>query len=150
MGLSVVLSLRGTNSSSGEFVLPFGESFCFLKNWLYYSIPCCIPFTEFLPNGGFVKTADRSFFNLSTLTKQYLGTYTFLVESFPDFLDFINALWSKLAMLIEVTGGKGSSSIAIASFLSGNFSIPLLILSYMTFMKPQHALVVWFHELWYL
>ena len=38
-------SLRGTNSSSREFVLHFGESFLFLENWLYRSIPCCIPST---------------------------------------------------------------------------------------------------------
>ena len=91
-----------------------------------------------------------SFFNLSTRTRQYFGTYTFLGESFPTFMDSINALRLNLAMLIEATGGKGSSSIAIASFLSRYLSIPLLILSCMAFLKPQHALVVWFHELWYL
>ena len=81
-------------------------------------------------------------------SRQYLGTHTFLGESFPTFLDSINALRSKLVVLIEATSEKVSSSIVIVSFLSGNLSIPLLILSYMTFLKPRHALVVWFHELW--
>ena len=39
--------------------------------------------------------------------------HTFLGESFPTFLDPINALRLKMAMLIEATSGKGSSSIAI-------------------------------------
>ena len=118
-------------------------------NRLCCFVSCCIPFIEFLPDEGSVQTADRYFFNLSTRTRQYLGTHTFIGESFPAFLDSINALRLKLAMLIEAIGGKRSSSIAIASFLSGNLSIPLLILPCMTFLKPQHALAVWFHELWY-
>ena len=144
VGLSTTFSLGGMNSSR-EFVLPFGESFLFLENRLYCSIPYCIPFTEFIPNEGSVQTATYSFFNLSIRTRQNLGTHTFLRESFPAFLDFINALKSKLVVLIEATGGKGSSSIVIVSFLSRNLSIPLLILSCMTFLKPQHTLVVWFH-----
>ena len=150
VSLSATLSLGGMNPSPGEFIFPFRESLIYLENQLCYSIPYCIPFIKFLPNGGFLQTVDRPFFNLSTWTRQYLGTHTFLGESLPAFLDSINALRSKLAVLIKATGGKGSSSTAIASFLSRNLSIPLLILSSMTFLKPQHALVVWFHELWYL
>ena len=142
--------LGGTNSSSREFVLPFGESFLSLENWLYCYVPYYVPFTKFLLDGGSIQTAAHSFFNLSKRTRQYLGTHTFLRESVPAFLDSINALRSKLVVLIEATSRKGSSSIVIASFLSRKLSIPSLILSYMTFMKPQHALVVWFHELWYL
>ena len=148
--LSAPFYLRGTNSSYGEFFLPFGESFLFLENWLCCSVPYCIPFTKFLPDGGSIQTAAYSFFNLSTRTRQYLGTHTFLREIFPVFLDSINALRSKLVALTKATGGKGSSLIVIVSFLSGNLSIPLLILFCMTFLKPQHALVVWFYELWYL
>ena len=33
--LSTPFSLRGTNSSSREFILPFGENFLSLENWLY-------------------------------------------------------------------------------------------------------------------
>ena len=95
-------------------------------------------------------TNQTFLFNLSTRTRQYLGTHTFLGESFPAFLNSINALRSKLVVLTEATGGKGSSSISIISFLSRNLSIPVLILSCMTFLKPQHALAIWFHELWYL
>ena len=146
---SAPFSLRGINSS-WEFVFPFRKSFLFLENRLCYSVPCCIPITEFLPDGGYVQTVAHSFFNLSTRTRQYLGTHTFLGESFPAFLNSINALRSKLVVLNEAIGGKGSSSIAIVSFLSRNLSIPMLILSCMTFLKPQHALVIWFHELWYL
>ena len=142
--LSTTFSLGGMNSSR-EFVLPFGENFLFSENRLCCSIPYCILFTEFIPDGGSVQTAAYSFFNLSTRTRKNLGTHTFLGESFPAFLDSVNALKSKLVVLIEATGGKGSSSIVIVSFLSRNLSIPLLILSYMTFLKPQHTLVVWFH-----
>ena len=147
VSLSTAFSLGGTNPSLGEFILPFGESLLSLENRLCFSVPYCIPFTEFLPDGGYVQTMNHSFFNLSTLTRQYLGTHTFHRESFPAFLDSINALRSKPAVLIKATSGKGSSSIAITSFLSGNLSIPLLILSCMIFLKPQHALVVWFDEL---
>ena len=91
VGLSTTFSLGGLNSSR-EFVLPFGESFLFLENRLCCYVPCCIPFTEFLPDGGSVQTVAHSFFNLSTRTKQFLGTHTFLGESFPTFLDSINAL----------------------------------------------------------
>ena len=151
VGFSIIFSLRGTNSCSGEFVLPLGESFLFLENWLCCYVLCCIPSTEFILDGGsYVQTAAHSFCYLSTRTIQYLGTHTFLGESFPSSLDSINALRLKLVVLTEATSGKGSSSIAIASFLLGNLSIPLLILSCMTFLKPQLALVVWFHELWYL
>ena len=115
VGLSTTFSLEGMNSF-GEFVLHFGESFIFLKNQLCYSVPYCIPFTEFLPDEGFIQTATHSFFNLSTRTKQYLRTHTFLRESFPAFLDSINALRSKLVVLTKVIGGKGSSLIAIISF----------------------------------
>ena len=45
VGLSTPFSLGRTNSPSGEFVLPFDESFLFLENWLYSYVPCCIPFT---------------------------------------------------------------------------------------------------------
>ena len=149
VGLSKTISLGGMNYSSKEFVFPFGESLLLLVNWLCCSVPYCIP-TEFLLKGRYVQTTTHSFFNLSTRTKQYLGTHAFLGESFPTFLDSINALILKLVVLTEVTGGQRSSSIVIASFLSRNLSIPLLILSCMTFLKPQQALVVWFHELWYL
>ena len=115
MGLSTTFYMGGMNSSR-EFVLPFGESFIFLKNQLCCSVPYCIPFTEFLPDGGSVQIATHSFFNLSTRTRQYLGTHTFLRESFPPILDYINALISKLVVLIEATGGKESSSIAIVFF----------------------------------
>ena len=94
------------------------------------------PFTEFLLDGGSVQTVAHSFFNLLTRTKQYSGTHTFLEESSPTFLDSINAFRSTLVVLTEATGGKESSSIAIVPFLSGNLSIPLSILSCMTFMKP--------------
>ena len=147
--LSAPFSLRGMNSSR-EFFFPFGESFLFLENRLCCYVPCCILFTEFIPDGGSIQTIAHSFFNLSTRTRQYLGTNTFLGESFSTFLDSINALRLKLVVLTEANGGKKSSLIAIAYFLSGNLSIPLLILSCMTFLKPQHTLVVWFHELWYL
>ena len=150
MGLSTTFSLGGMNLSLGKFILPFGESLLSLVNRLCCSVSCYIPFIEFLPDEGFVQIADHSFFNLSTRTRQYLRTHTFFVESFLTFLDYISALRSTLTVLIEANGGKGSLLIAITSFLSGNLSIPLLILSYMTFLKPQHALVVWFHELWYL
>ena len=150
MDLSTTFSLGGINPYLGESILPFRESLISLENRLCYFVPCYILFTEFLHDRGFVQTIDHSFFNLSTRLRQYLGTHTFLRESFHAFLDFINALKSKMAVLIVVTSEKGSSSIAIASFLSGNLSIPSLIMFYMTFFKPQHALVVWFHELWYL
>ena len=149
LGLSITFPLRGMNSSR-EFVLPFGESFLFLENRLCCFVPYCIPFTEFLPIGGSIQIVAHSFFNLSTRTRQYLGTHTFLGESFPAFLDYINALRSKLIVLTKATGGKGSSSIAMVSFLSGNLSISLLILSCMRFLKPQHSLIAWFHEFWYL
>ena len=115
VGLSTTFSLRGMNSSR-EFVLPFGESFLFLENRLCYSVPCCIPFTEFLPNGRSIQITTHSFFNLSTRTIQYLWIHTFLEESFPSFLDSFNALRSKLIVLTEVNGGKRSSSIAIVFF----------------------------------
>ena len=63
--LSATFSLRGTNSSFGEFVSPFGENFLSLENWLCCSIPCCIH-TEFLLKGRSVQTTAHSFFNLST------------------------------------------------------------------------------------
>ena len=50
MGLSITFSLGGMNSS-GEFVLPFGESFLFLENHLSFYVPHYIPFTEFLADG---------------------------------------------------------------------------------------------------
>ena len=136
VGLFATFSLRGTNPSPGEFILPFGESLISLDNRLCYYVSYCIPFAKFLLDRGFVKTASYSFFNLSTRTKQYLGTRTFLGESFPAFFDSINALKLKLAVLIKATGGKRSSSIVITSFLSRNLSIPLLISSCMTFLKP--------------
>ena len=148
--LSTPFSLRETYSFFGEFVLPFGENFLSFENWLYQYVPYSIPFIKFLLDRGSIQTTTHSFFNLLTRIRQYLGTHTFLGESFIAFLDYINALRLKLAMLIEAIGGKRSSLIAIAYFLSGNLSIPLLILSCMTFLKPQHALIVWFHELWYL
>ena len=147
---STTISMRETNLSYGEFILPFRESLLSLENRSCCSIFCCIPFTEFLPDEIPIQTTGHSFFNLPTRTRQYLGTHTFLEESFPAFLDSIDALKSKLTVLIEATSGKGSSLITIASFLSRNLSIPLLILSYMTFMKPHHNLEVRFHELWYL
>ena len=100
VGLSTTFSLGGTNSSSREFLLPLGENFLSLENWLYYYIPCCIPFIEFLPDGGFVQTLAHSFFNQSSRTRQYLRTHTFLGESFPAFLNSINALRLKLVVLI--------------------------------------------------
>ena len=135
MGLSITFSLRGMNLSLREFILPFGESLLSLVNGLCCSVSCYIPFTEFLPDEGFVQTVDHSFFNLSTQTRQYLGTHNFFIESFPAFLDYINALKSTLTVLIEATGGKGSLLIAITSFLSRNLSIPLWILSCVTFLK---------------
>ena len=148
VGLSINFS-RGMNSSSGEFILPFGESFMFLENQLYYFVPSYIP-SEFLLKGGSVQTAAHSFFNLSTRNQTIFRDPYLSWREFSLFLNSINAFRPKLAVLTEATGGKGSSSIAIASFLSGNLSILLLILSCMTFLKPQHSLVVWFHELWYL
>ena len=144
MGLSTAFSLGRTNPSPREFILPFRESLISLENRLCCSIPYCIPSTEFLPDGGFVQTAYHSFFNLSTQTIQYLGVHTILGESFLTFLDSINALRPKLVVLIKATGEKGSSLIATTFFLLGDLSIPLLILSCMTFLKPQHVLVVWF------
>ena len=41
--LSATFSLRGTNSSSEEFVLPFGKNLLSLENRLCCSVPCCIP-----------------------------------------------------------------------------------------------------------
>ena len=105
VGISTTFSLGGMNSST-KFILPFGKSFLFLENWLCCSVPCCILFIEFLPDGGFVQNTSHFFFNLSTQTRLYLGTHTFLGESFPAFLDSINALRSKLVVLIEATGGK--------------------------------------------
>ena len=134
VGLSTTFSLGGMNSSR-EFVLPFGESFLFLENWLCCSVPH-YPFNEFLSNGGSIQTTIHSFFNISTRTKQYLRTHTFLGVIFLAFLDSINALRLKLVVLTEATSGKGSSLIAIVSVLSRNLSIPLLILSCMTFLKP--------------
>ena len=61
VGLSTTFSLGGMNSSSKEFVLPFGESFLFLENRLCCFVACYIP-TKFL----LVQTATHSFFNLST------------------------------------------------------------------------------------
>ena len=100
VGLSTTFSL-GRMNSSREFVLPFGESFIFLENRLCYFVPYCIPFTKFLPDGGSVQIVAHSLFNLSTRTKQYLGTQTFLGESFPAFLDSIIALILKLVVLTE-------------------------------------------------
>ena len=117
VGLFVAFSLEGTNSSSREFVLPFGENFLSLENWLYCHVPCYIPFIKFLLDGGSIQTIAHSFFNLSIRTIQYLGTHTFLGESFPAFFDSINVIRSKIVVLIEATSGKGSLSIAIASFL---------------------------------
>ena len=111
VGLSTAFSLGGMKSSSEEFILPFRESLISLENRLCCFVPYYIPFTEFLTDGGYVQTADHSFFNLSTHTRQYSGTHTFLKESFPTFLDFINALRLKLTVLIKAIGGKGSSSI---------------------------------------
>ena len=137
-------STHDSSTSGNHKLLPS------LENWLYCSVPRYIPFTKFLLHGGSIHTVAHSLFNLLTRIKQYLRTHTFLGESFPAFLDSINAIRLKLIVLIEATGGKGSSLIAITSFLLGNLSIALLILSCMTFLKPQHALVVWFHVLWYL
>ena len=103
--LSITFSLRGTNSSSREFVLPFGENLFSLENRLCCYVPCYIP-TKFLLKGRSVQTVAHSFFNLSTRTRQYLGTHTFLGESFRTFLDSINALRSKLTVLPEAIGGK--------------------------------------------
>ena len=135
LALYKAFSLRGMNLSLGEFILPFWESLISLENRLCCSIPCCIPFTEFLHDGGFIQTANHSFFNLLTRIRQYFGTHTFLGESFPAFLDSLNALTSKLPVLIEATSGKGSSSFVIASFFSRNLSIPLLIL--LCLLLPQ-------------
>ena len=110
--LSATFSLRGMNSSSGESVLRFGENFISLENRLCYFVPCCIP-TGFFLKG---RSTTHSFFNLSTQTRQYLGTHSFPRESFLAFLDSINALKSKLAVLTEATSGNGSSSIAITFF----------------------------------
>ena len=88
VGLSITFSLGGANSSSVEFVLPFGESFLSLKTWIYCSVPCCIPFTKFLLDRGSIQIATHSFFNLSTRTRQYLRTHPFLGESFSDLLEF--------------------------------------------------------------
>ena len=55
VGLSTTFSLGGMNSSSGEFVLPFGESFLSLENWFYCYVPSYIPFTEFLLDGGSIQ-----------------------------------------------------------------------------------------------
>ena len=52
VGLSAAISLGGTNLSPREFILPFGENFLSLENWLYCFVPCCIPFIEFLLDGG--------------------------------------------------------------------------------------------------
>ena len=106
--------------------LPFGESLISLENLLYCYVPYYIPFAEFLSDGGFVQIADHSFFNLSTQSRQYLGTHTFLGESFPTFLDYINALKSKLAVFIEAIGEKGSSSIAIAFFFARELEYPFV------------------------
>ena len=115
MSLSTTFSL-GRMNSFGESALPFGESFLFLENRLCCSVSYCIPFTEFLLDGGSVKIVAHSFFNLSTRTRQYLGTHTFLGESFPTFLDSINALRLKLVVLTGATSGKESSSIASLFF----------------------------------
>ena len=104
--LSTTFSLRGTNAFLGEFILPFRESLISLENRLCCSVPYCILFTKFLLDVGFVQTAKHSFFNLSTRTRQYLRTHTFLGESFLAFLDSINALRSKLVVLIVATSGK--------------------------------------------
>ena len=82
VGHSTTFSLGGTNSSSGEFVLPFGESFLSLENLLCYFVPCCIPFTEFLLDGESIQTVAHSFFNLSTQTRQYLRTIPSLERVF--------------------------------------------------------------------
>ena len=125
MVLSTTFSLRGTNSSSGEFVLPFGENFVSLENQLCHSIPCCIPI-KFLFNGGSIQIAAHSFFNLSTRTRQYLGTHTFLGESFPVFLDSLNALRSKPSVLTKAIGRKGSSSISISFFFVRELEYPFV------------------------
>ena len=134
--LSAPFSLRGTNSSFGEFTLPFGDNFlpwriCYTDLFLALS-----PSPNFFLMEDLYKLQHVPFFNLSIRTRQYLGTHTFHGESFPAFLDSINALKSKLVVLIEATGRKVSLSIVIASFLLGNLSIPLLIMSCMTFLKP--------------
>ena len=67
--LSTTFSLGGMNSSFAEFVLPFGENFLSLEDWLYYSISYCIPFTEFIFDGRYIQIVAHSFFNLSTRTK---------------------------------------------------------------------------------
>ena len=92
VGFSIPFSLGRMNSSFGEFVLSFGESFLFWKIWLRCYAPCCIPI-EFLLKGISVQTATHSFFNLSPQTKQYLGTHTFPRESFPAFLDLSMLLY---------------------------------------------------------
>ena len=65
VGLSTTFFIGGTNSSSREFVLPIGESFLSLENWLYCYVPYYVPFTKFLLDGGSIQTAAHSFFNLS-------------------------------------------------------------------------------------
>ena len=47
-------------------------------------------------------------------------------REFSAFLDSINALRSKLAVLIKVIGGKGSSSIAIAFFFVRELEYPFV------------------------
>ena len=59
LALYVAFSLRGSNPSLGEFILPFEESLISLENRLCCSIPCCIPFFEFLPDGGSVLSRPK-------------------------------------------------------------------------------------------
>ena len=113
-------------NSFGEFVLPFGESFLFLENRLSCYVPYYIPFTNFLLDGGSVQTTAHSFFNISTQTRQYLGNHTFLRESFPAFLDSINALILKLVVLTEATSGKESSLIALVPFFVKELEYPFV------------------------
>ena len=47
VGLSTTFFLGGTNSSSGDFVFPFGENFLSLENRLYCFVPYYIPFIDF-------------------------------------------------------------------------------------------------------
>ena len=103
---SIAISLGGTNLSLGELTLPFRESLISLENRLCYFVSCCIPSIDFSLDGGSIQTVDHSFFRLSTLARQYLGTHTFLGESFPSFFDSINALKSKMEVLIKALVGK--------------------------------------------
>ena len=124
---------------TGKVCLSFGGTFFSLKgfSFLIYCFECMDTFHSFLSGYRHFSFYYQFILINHILFRNPYLSYLNIRKKLLIFLSFKTTLTSIATMLTKTTGGKGSSSTTMASFFSGNFSIPLLILSSIIFLKIQ-------------